>query len=595
MRVLKFYGYYFSKYKWSFALVVFLIVLATYLQVKAPVYLGEVVAKLADWAMAYRGAGEAMNSQSTMPKLTDFNALMLKLLLAYLISSIIIFSYSRLFSRLISFITNQVRKDLFNKVGTLTIDFFDSHKDGEILSHFTSDLDNIQRALSQSFIQFLRNIALYIGLIWIMFAENSQLALLTIATTPLALLFLVFIAKSVRRYTGQQQEEVSQLNAYMDEKISGQKVIIVQGLQQETIAKFIDHNGRVRKAGYKGHLFSGLLLPLMNGLSLLNTAIVIFGGSVIVLNQQSLSKAIALGLIVTFVQYSQQYYQPILQISASWGEIELALTGAARIQKILELPEEDYLPHQEEFKELRYGITIEKLGFAYPSAKKVLSDISIKVNKGEMVAVVGPTGSGKTTITNLINRFYDPDRGKITFDGRDISEYGLSSLRQQIGTVFQESVLFAGTIAENIKFGNPEASLEMVESAARAVKLHCFITGLPDKYETMISNDSNVFSTGQKQLISIARTLLSDPQILILDEATSNVDTVTESKLQSAIEMITSGRTSFVIAHRLKTILNADKIIVLKEGKVIEEGRYGDLLQRKGFYAELYRNQFVLE
>ena len=595
MRVLKFYGYYFNKYKWSFTLVVFLVVLATYLQVKAPVYLGEAVAELADWAMAYRGAAEAINSQSTVPMLTDFNALMLKLLLTYFISSIIIFIYLRLFNRLISFIINHVRKNLFSKVGTLHIDFFDSHKDGEILSRFTSDLDNIQSALSQGFIQILRNTVLYIGLVWIMFVKNSQLALLTIASTPLALAFLIFLAKSVRRYTRQQQEGVSQLNAYIDEKISGQKVIIVQGLQQETITKFIDHNERVRRAGYKGDLFSGLLLPVMNGLSLLNTAIVIFGGSAIVLSQQSFSKAIALGLIVTFVQYSQQYYQPILQISASWGEIELALTGAARIQEIFELPEEDYLSYQAEFNELKYGIAIEQLSFAYPSAKKILSDVSIKVNKGEVVAIVGPTGSGKTTIMNLINRFYDADSGRITFDGRDISEYGLSSLRRQIGTVFQESVLFAGTIAENIKFGNPEASQEMVESAARAVNLHCFIAGLPDKYETMVSNDSNVFSIGQKQLMCIARTLLSNPQILILDEATSNVDTVTENKLQSAIEMITSGRTSFVIAHRLKTILNADKIIVIKEGKVIEEGRHGDLLKRNGVYAELYRNQFVLE
>ena len=212
-----------------------------------------------------------------------------------------------------------------------------------------------------------------------------------------------------------------------------------------------------------------------------------------------------------------------------------------------------------------------------------------------MIAVVGPTGSGKTTIMNLINRFYDVDAGSITFDGRDIRDYDLDSLRAKTGIVLQESVLFSGTIADNIKFGNPDASQEMVETAARATHIHEFIESLPDKYETVVSDDENIFSTGQKQLLSIARTLLTDPQVLILDEATSNVDTVTESKLQLAMETIIAGRTSFVIAHRLKTILNADEIIVLKDGKVIEQGNHRQLLQAKGFYSELYHNQFVFE
>ncbi len=594
MKTLRFFWFYFKRYKLSFAVIFLAIVTATYLQVKTPVFLGDAIAEMGKIGQAYF-ASVQMGRSDFKPDLADFNGVMLNLLLAYVATVVSTLIYTLLFTRIVAHSTNRMRKGLFGKLERLTVAFFDSHKDGDILSRFTSDLDNIQNAFNQSLTQVVTNIALYIGMVIMMFRQDTRLALVTIASTPVALIALVIIIRLSRKYTDKQQAAVSKLNAYMDEKISGQKAIIVQGVQKETIDGFLELNEEVRRTTFKGRLFGGILFPFMNGMSLVNTAIVIFAGSSIVLNDSSLETAAALGLVVTFVQYSQQYYQPIMQIASSWAELQLAFTGAHRIQEMFDEPEEVRPQNAPLFTELKEGVEIKDIDFGYLPGQKVLDKVSISAPKGKMVAVVGPTGSGKTTIMNLINRFYDVNGGSVAFDGRDIREYDLDSLRDKVGIVLQESVLFSGTIADNIRFGDESISQEMVETAARATHIHDFIMSLPEGYETFVTDDENVFSTGQKQLISIARTLLTDPQVLILDEATSNVDTVTEAKIQKAMEAIIAGRTSFVIAHRLKTILNADEIIVLKDGKVIEQGNHSQLLKLNGFYAELYHNQFVFE
>ncbi|HEM3589423.1 TPA: ABC transporter ATP-binding protein [Streptococcus suis] len=594
MKTLRFFWFYFKRYKLSFAVIFLAIVTATYLQVKTPVFLGNAIAEMGKIGQAYF-ASVQMGQSDFKPDLADFNGVMLNLLLAYVATVVSTLIYTLLFTRIVAHSTNRMRKGLFGKLERLTVAFFDSHKDGDILSRFTSDLDNIQNAFNQSLTQVVTNIALYIGMVIMMFRQDTRLALVTIASTPVALIALVIIIRLSRKYTDKQQAAVSKLNAYMDEKISGQKAIIVQGVQEETIDGFLELNEEVRRTTFKGRLFGGILFPFMNGMSLVNTAIVIFAGSSIVLNDSSLETAAALGLVVTFVQYSQQYYQPIMQIASSWAELQLAFTGAHRIQEMFDEPEEVRPQNAPLFTELKEGVEIKDIDFGYLPGQKVLDKVSISAPKGKMVAVVGPTGSGKTTIMNLINRFYDVNDGSVAFDGRDIREYDLDSLRDKVGIVLQESVLFSGTIADNIRFGDESISQEMVETAARATHIHDFILSLPEGYETFVTDDENVFSTGQKQLISIARTLLTDPQVLILDEATSNVDTVTEAKIQKAMEAIIAGRTSFVIAHRLKTILNADEIIVLKDGKVIEQGNHSQLLKLNGFYAELYHNQFVFE
>lgn len=588
MKTFEFFWNYFKVYKISFVVVIAMIIIATIAQALFPVFAGQTVTELANLVIAYQNGNPDMVWQSLLGLLINLAYILIVLVVSSLI-------YMVLMSRIIAESTNEMRKGLFGKLSRLTVSFFDRHQDGDILSRFTSDLDNILQAFNESLVSVMTNIALYIGLLIVMFAKNVTLALITIASTPIAVIMLIVILKLARKYTNLQQKEVGKLNAYMDESISGQKAVIVQGIQDDVIAGFVEQNERVRKATFKGRMFSGILFPVMNGMSLVNTAIVIFVGSAVLLNDQNIETATALGLIVMFTQFSQQYYQPIIQLAASWGSLQLAFTGADRIQEMFDAEEEIRPQDAPVFNELKEGVEIRNADFSYLPGKPILKDVSISAPKGKMIAVVGPTGSGKTTIMNLINRFYDVDAGSIRFDGRDIREFDLDSLRSKVGIVLQDSVLFSGTIRDNIRFGVPDASQEMVEAAAKATHIHDYIESLPEKYDTLINDDQSVFSTGQKQLISIARTLMTDPQVLILDEATSNVDTVTESKIQNAMEAIVAGRTSFVIAHRLKTILNADQIIVLKDGEVIEQGNHHELLKLGGFYSELYHNQFVFE
>ena len=588
MKTFRFFWNYFKVYKISFVVVIAMIIIATIAQALFPVFAGQTVTELANLVIAYQNGNSDMVWQSLLGLLINLAYILIVLVVSSLI-------YMVLMSRIIAESTNEMRKGLFGKLSRLTVSFFDRHQDGDILSRFTSDLDNILQAFNESLVSVMTNIALYIGLLIVMFAKNVTLALITIASTPIAVIMLIVILKLARKYTNLQQKEVGKLNAYMDESISGQKAVIVQGIQDDVIAGFVEQNERVRKATFKGRMFSGILFPVMNGMSLVNTAVVIFVGSAVLLNDQNIETATALGLIVMFTQFSQQYYQPIIQLAASWGSLQLAFTGAERIQEMFDAEEEIRPQDAPVFTELREGVEIRNVDFSYLPGKPILKDVSISAPKGKMIAVVGPTGSGKTTIMNLINRFYDVDAGSISFDGTDIREFDLDSLRSKVGIVLQDSVLFSGTIRDNIRFGVPDASQEMVEAAAKATHIHDYIESLPDKYDTLINDDQSVFSTGQKQLISIARTLMTDPQVLILDEATSNVDTVTESKIQNAMEAIVAGRTSFVIAHRLKTILNADQIIVLKDGEVIEQGNHHELLKLGGFYSELYHNQFVFE
>ena len=588
MKTFEFFWNYFKVYKISFVVVIAMIIIATVAQALFPVFAGQTVTELANLVIAYQNGNPDMVWQSLLGLLINLAYVLIVLVVSSLI-------YMVLMSRIIAESTNEMRKGLFGKLSRLTVSFFDRHQDGDILSRFTSDLDNILQAFNESLVSVMTNIALYIGLLIVMFAKNVTLALITIASTPIAVIMLIVILKLARKYTNLQQKEVGKLNAYMDESISGQKAVIVQGIQDDVIAGFVEQNERVRKATFKGRMFSGILFPVMNGMSLVNTAVVIFIGSAVLLNDKNIETATALGLIVMFTQFSQQYYQPIIQLAASWGSLQLAFTGAERIQEMFDAEEEIRPQDAPVFNELKEGVEIRNVDFSYLPGKPILKDVSISAPKGKMIAVVGPTGSGKTTIMNLINRFYDVDAGSISFDGRDIREFDLDSLRSKVGIVLQDSVLFSGTIRDNIRFGVPDASQEMVEAAAKATHIHEYIESLPDKYDTLINDDQSVFSTGQKQLISIARTLMTDPQVLILDEATSNVDTVTESKIQNAMEAIVAGRTSFVIAHRLKTILNADQIIVLKDGEVIEQGNHHELLKLGGFYSELYHNQFVFE
>ena len=410
--------------------------------------------------------------------------------------------------------------------------------------------------------------------------------------------------KDVSKSYGQGEAKVNALKNINFEAQKGEVVLIegpscrlihiMKSLQEESVQNFKKYNNAVRSAMFKGQFYSGMLFPLLQGISLLNLAIVIGGGAWLIVSGQ-VSQAIGLGLIVAFVEYSQTYFQPLTQLTSIYSMTQLALTGARRLATVEEQDEENIVPDGKVLKGIKKGVKLENVHFGYNADKEILHGVSIDVDKGKSVAVVGPTGSGKTTIMNLINRFYDVNSGKVTFDGVDVRDITLESLRNNVGIVLQDSVLFTGTVEDNIKYGKPDASRDEVIAAAKEANIHDFIMTLPDGYDTQVSEENSVFSTGQKQLISIARTILTDPEFLILDEATSNVDTVTEAKIQKAMDAVIAGRTSFVIAHRLKTILNSDKIVVLKDGNVIEEGNHDELIKKRGFYYGLYTNQMAFE
>lgn len=543
---------YLKQYWVAVTIMIVLTLLATFFQVIAPIYMGNAVTALTKYVA--RLADPATRASASMA--TFYTALKL-MALYFLLNVLAQFIAWMIMSKFNADATNGMRKNLFAKLQRMKIRYFDTHQDGKILSLFTSDIDNIFNALNNAVFEIVSQGALYIGTLIMMFSINVKLALITVASTPFVLVIALVIMSKARKYLDAQQDEISNLNGYVNEQINGEQVILSNGLQQESIAGFKKYNRRVKDTMFKGQFYSGLLFPLMQGLSLLNLAIVIVGGIWLIV-ADSMNTATGLGLIVMFVQYSQTYFQPLTQLTSIYSMIQLALTGAKRLAKVEAQPEEDLVLDGKKQEDLRSKVALNDVHFSYDEGKEILHGIDLSVKKGQMLALVGPTGSGKTTTMNLFNRFYDVDSGTITFDGVDVRDLTLKSLRSKVGIVLQDSLLFTGTIAENIKYGKPDASDEEMIFAAKQAQIHDFIMSLPEGYATRVSDEQSIFSTGQKQLVSIARTLLSDPDFLILDEATSNVDTVTEEKIQQAMDAVLADRTSFVIAHRLKTIINCE-------------------------------------
>ena len=584
-KALKYFAKYLKNYWKGVTVVVVLSLVSTLSQVLGPLFLGNAVQELTKAVSKVASRSHDLSSfyQSLGSMVSVYAAGIIASFIAWMVMS-----------KFTANATNDMRENLFAKFQRMLIRYFDTHQDGKLLSLFNSDLDNIFNALNNAIFEIISQGALLIGTIIMMFIVNPVMAWFTIATTPFILIISLVIMKKARIYLDKQQDKISDLNGYVNEQINGEKVIITNGLQKESVQNFKKYNNDVRSAMFKGQFYSGILFPLMNGLNLLNLAIVIAMGSWMIISGQ-ISQAIGLGLIVTFVEYSQVYFQPLTQITSIYSMIQLALTGARRLATVEEQKDENEVPNGKVISGLNHGVKLENVHFGYNKDKEILHGVNISVDKGQSVALVGPTGSGKTTIMNLLNRFYDVNSGKVTFDGTDVRDIQLTSLRNNVGIVLQDSVLFTGTVADNIRYGKPNASMDEVISAAKQANIHDFIETLPDGYDTQVSDASSIFSTGQKQLMSIARTILTNPPFLILDEATSNVDTVTEEKIQKAMDTVIAGRTSFVIAHRLKTILNSNKIVVLKDGNVIEEGSHEALLKEKGFYYKLYTDQMAFD
>lgn len=584
-KALRYFAKYLKPYWKGITIVVILSLISSGAQVMAPTYLGRSVTALTTYLVDLKKGTASMNT---------FYSALWSMFLFYLLSQIAIFIAWMVMSKFNADSTNDMRENLFAKFQRMLVRYFDTHQDGKLLSLLTSDWDNIFNAMNNAIFEIISQGIMFVGTIIVMFTINSTLAWTTIATTPFILIISVLLMKKARVYIDKQQDEIGDLNGYITEQINGEKVIITNGLRQESVDGFKVYNNKVRIALFKGQFYSGILFPLMNGLNLLNLAIVIAMGSWMIISGQ-ISQAIGLGLIVTFVEYSQVYFQPLTQITSIYSMIQLALTGARRLATVEEQKDENEVPNGKVISGLNHGVKLENVHFGCNKDKEILHGVNISVDKGQSVALVGPTGSGKTTIMNLLNRFYDVNSGKVTFDGTDVRDIQLTSLRNNVGIVLQDSVLFTGTVADNIRYGKPNASMDEVISAAKQANIHDFIETLPDGYDTQVSDASSIFSTGQKQLMSIARTILTNPPFLILDEATSNVDTVTEEKIQKAMDTVIAGRTSFVIAHRLKTILNSNKIVVLKDGNVIEEGSHEALLKEKGFYYKLYTDQMAFD
>lgn len=482
----------------------------------------------------------------------------------------------------------QLRHDLFARLQQLSLKYFDSTPIGELMSRFTNDIDNINTTLNQSLLEIISSVLVLIGIICFMLFLNAKLALVTIISTPITLIISRILSKKTKVRFDEMQEKLGSLNGYIEENISSEKVILAYGMQEDTINRFIRINNDLVNSSVKAQMNSGLMAPLTNGISNINLAIIAAYGSYLAINGMA-----TVGLIVTFINFARQFFQPLNQLANLYNQIQLALTGTERVFEVMDqIPDMTDAPNSKSVSHFEGNIEISNLNFSYVEGEPILKDINMHVEKGKMFGIIGPTGSGKSTIMNLLPRFYDYQDGSITIDGTLLKDFKIKDLRNTIGMVLQDTVIFTGTIKENIKYGNLEASDEEVINAAKAANIHDYIISLHDGYETMLDSNASELSAGQKQLLTIARTIISNPDILILDEATSNIDTRTEIKIQEAMNNMMRGRTSFVIAHRLKTILQADQIIVLKDGKIFEQGTHKELLAKNGFYTELYQSQF---
>ncbi|WP_461612892.1 ABC transporter ATP-binding protein [Clostridium sp. Marseille-QA1073] len=483
-----------------------------------------------------------------------------------------------------------IREDLFSKFQTLSLRFFDNHPHGELMSHVTNDIDNLNNALTQGVIQFLTSVLTIIGVTIAMLSLNWIMAIVAFIIIPVILLITRKLSRFTKDAFIKRQETLGELNGFIEETIGGQEIIALFGQEEEVFDNFKVSNDNLKEASLKAEIYSGIMNPLMNFVNNLDFALVVAVGGFLTLKNLA-----TIGVIATFVNYARQFSRPLNQLATLYNTIQAAIAGGERVFKIMdEVPDIVNSNDAKDIEALKGEVVFNDVSFGYNEEKMVLKNINLNAKPGESIALVGPTGSGKTTVINLLTRFYDINSGEIKIDGLDIKNYTINSLRENIGVVLQDSFLFSGTIKDNIKYGRLEATDEEVIEAAKLANAHSFIDYLPDKYDTIVAAQGENLSQGQRQLISIARAILSNPSILVLDEATSNIDTRTELQIQEGLNNLMKGRTSFIIAHRLKTIEEASKIIVIKSGEIIERGNHKNLIESKGFYYELYTSQFKI-
>lgn len=523
----------------------------------------------------------------------DFGAIGLILgtaLTIYISSSVLNLVQGWLMTGITQRVCYRLRREIVEKIDRMPLAYFERTSTGDVMSRITNDVDTLGQSLNQSVTQLITSIAMIIGVSYQMLSLSVVLAGVTFVTVPVSLLAVVVVVRASQRHFRRQQAFLGQVDGIIEESFTGQNIIQAFNRERRAVSDFDEVNDHLFDSGWRSQFLSGLMQPLMNFIGNLGYVAVVVVGAFL-----AIGGSIAIGDIQAFMQYVRNFTQPITQLSQVSNMLQMLAAAAERVFEFLDEPEESRDAVTPALPACKGAVDFDHVKFGYVPDKTIIHDFSCDVGPGQTVAIVGPTGAGKTTLMKLLMRFYDVDGGSISVDGVDVRSYAREDLRRNFAMVLQDTWLFKGTVRENIRYGKADASDTEVEAAARAALADHFIRTLPGGYDFELNEDASNVSQGQKQLLTIARALLADRPILILDEATSNVDTRTEERIQRAMDILMAGRTSFVIAHRLSTIRNADKILVLRDGDIVESGTHGELLALNGFYAELYNSQFADE
>lgn len=573
--------HYMSVFKVQMAFIVIFAICGTVFDIVGPKILGKATTEI------YNGLVSKVSGGSGM----DFGRIgqiLLMTLGLYLISALCSFIQGYLMTGVSQKTTYRLRKEISEKINRMPMNYFDTKPVGEVLSRVTNDIDTLGQSLNQSATQMITSVTTLIGVLAMMLSISPLMTLATLVILPVSMILISFVMKHSQKYFRGQQEYLGNVNGQVEEIYSGHNIIKAFNKEEDVIREFDTTNDRLYDSAWRSQFFSGMMMPIMQFIGNLGYVVVaILGGFL------AIRKTIEVGDIQSFIQYVKRFTQPIQQIAQVANMLQMTAAASERVFEFLEEEEEDQtVEHPVSVENLEGNVSFDHVHFGYNADKIIVNDFSAEVKEGQKIAIVGPTGAGKTTMIKLLMRFYDVNSGAIKIDGHDVRDFNRSELREMFGMVLQDTWLFNGSIRDNIKYGKLDATDEEVIQAAKAAHVHQFVKTLPGGYDMELNEEANNVSQGQKQLLTIARAILADPKILILDEATSSVDTRTEVLIQKAMDNLMKGRTSFVIAHRLSTIRDADMILVMKDGDIVEQGNHEELLAKGGFYADLYNSQF---
>lgn len=572
---------YMSVYKVQMLFVAVFAVCGTVFNIVGPKILGKATTEIFNGLVSKVSGGSGMD-------FGKIGQILLITLGLYVVSALCSFIQGMIMTGISQKTTYRLRKDITEKVNRMPMDYFDTKPVGEVLSRVTNDVDTLGQSLNQSATQLITSVTTLIGVLVMMLSISPLMTVVALLILPISVGLISFVMKHSQKYFSGQQEYLGNVNGQVEEVYSGHNVIKAFNKEDDVIREFDRTNDKLYESAWKSQFFSGMMMPVMQFVGNLGyVGVAILGGFL------AIKKTIEVGDIQSFIQYVRNFTQPIQQVAQVTNMLQLAAASSERVFEFLEEKEEDQtVEHPVSVEGLHGNVQFENVHFGYNPEKIIINDFSANVKEGQKIAIVGPTGAGKTTMIKLLMRFYDVNSGSIKIDGHDVRDFNRSELREMFGMVLQDTWLFHGTIMDNIRYGKLDATEEEVIQAAKAAHVHRFVQTLPGGYQMEINEEATNISQGQKQLLTIARAILADPKILILDEATSSVDTRTEVRIQKAMDNLMKGRTNFVIAHRLSTIRDADLILVMKDGDIIEQGTHTQLLAQNGFYAELYNSQF---